>query len=93
MATQTKKTSASACDDTCIAGIISKAERGFATFIPSFRTLFPPDQYNIDTKVLVLFTFVRIKLRGVEFKNILKALIQKTSKYFQMRIVQPLVWL
>jgi hypothetical protein len=56
MATQRKKTSASACDDTCIAGIISKAERGFATFIPSFRTLFPPDQYDIEMGTLYICT-------------------------------------
>lgn len=38
LATQRKKKRASDCDDACVAGILSMAERGFAALIPALRT-------------------------------------------------------
>lgn len=40
IATQRSRRNASDCDDTCIAGILCKAERGFATLVPKLTTTF-----------------------------------------------------
>jgi hypothetical protein len=58
LSTQRKKKRASDCDDACVAGILSKAERGFAALIPALKAFAQQSipSFTVDINALHICT-------------------------------------